>query len=202
MSKKNKYSKAARRKGFLNGLTAKMPTAGNAKNSGIELLKDLGMGVVGAGVGVAMGKPSLLIGIGVTFLGHYTGSSLVSSAGIGMIASGGTKVVSDAVSGVEGMDGMEQVKTRLKAFGNNLKERLYLDKIIKAKPKEEGTSGLGRVRYFKYPQAEVKELDMSGLDSIERDLEASAASYQRQMSGTNGIEGYDEVSGLGNDPIY
>lgn len=174
-----------------------LDTKGNAKNSLIESLKSLAVGVVGGGLaGAAIGKPSLAIGLGTTLTGNYLKSPLLSTFGMGMMASGGYQIG----SGLKGTDGLDGAKDRVKAFGQSIKERLYLDKIIKKKGE---TNGVGEVQYFKYPQ---KELDMGSLNNIENEIARSSEQFeQRQISGSledvAGAE--DDVSGFGEaDKIY
>lgn len=200
MSKKKSTKASKAKKAHVLAIAQELDTKGDAKNSAIESVKDLVVGVIGGGLaGAAVGKPSLLVGFGTSLIGHYMGSSMATSFGLGMMASGGYQISSGAVNGLSGLDG---AKERMKAFGTNIKQRLYLDKIIKpkeeSKEKEEGTNGVGSVQYFKYPQKETQELDMSGLDEIENAIARSGEQFQqKQMSGT-----YDEVSGLEEDKLY
>lgn len=199
MSKKKNTKASKAKKAHVLAIAKQLDTKGDAKNSAIESVKDLVVGVVGGGLaGAAVGKPSLLVGFGTSLIGHYMGSSLATSFGLGMMASGGYQISSGAVNGLSGLDG---AKERMKAFKDNIKQRLYLDKIIKpkqAEEKEESTNGMGSVQYFKYPQQQNQELDMSGLDEIENAIARSGEQFQqRQMSGN-----YDEVSGMEENKIY
>lgn len=194
--KKNKHASNAKKAHVL-AIAQELDTKGNAKNSAIESVKDLVVGVVGGGLaGAAIGKPSLLVGLGTSLIGHYMGSSMATSFGMGMMASGGYQIGQGAVNGT-GLTGLDGAKERMKAFGANIKQRLYIDKIIKPKEttKEEGTEGLGNVQYFKYPQ--TQELDMGSLDTIENEIARSGEQFERrQMSGV-----YDEMSGA-EEKIY
>lgn len=166
--KKNRYDQQARRTGFMKDIQNGLPTKGNIKNTAIETGKDLLIGVVGGGLlGAAIGRPSLLAGIGVTGLGHFMGQRLVSLVGIGMMAAGGFKTQA-AVSGVDGLEG---VKERLLAYRDTMKEKLYLDKIMKKKP----VAGIGNLQYFNYPD-ELQGLygGLAALDNIDHQLEESA----------------------------
>lgn len=196
--KKNKHASKAKKANVL-AIAHELDTKGNAKHSAIESVKDLVVGVVGGGLaGAAVGKPSLLVGFGTSLIGHYMGSSLATSFGLGMMASGGYQIGSGAVNGTS-MSGLDGAKERMKAFGANIKQRLYIDKIIKPKEetKEETTNGMGSVQYFKYPQ-QNQELDMGALDNIESEIARSGEQYeQRQMSGT-----YDDMSGVGDEKLY
>ncbi len=195
MSKtKNKRASKAKKTSVL-AIASELETKGNAKNSAIESVKDLVVGAIGGGIaGAAVGKPSLLVGFGTSLIGHYMGSSLATSFGLGMMASGGYQIGQGAVNGT-GMSGFDGAKERMKAFGQNIKQRLFLDKIIKPKDqKDEGTNGMGNVQYFKYPQSDT--LDMGALDNIERQIAESGSQYEAQMSGA-----YDEVSGTEDERI-
>lgn len=195
MSKKKK--KASKSKSHVLAIAQELNTKGSAKNSAIESVKDLVVGVVGGGLaGAAIGKPSLLVGLGTSLIGHYMGSSMATSFGLGMMASGGYQISQGAVNGTS-LTGLDGAKERMKAFGANIKQRLYIDKIIKPKEiqSDEGTNGIGNVQYFKYPQNQ--ELDMGALNDIESEIARSGEQYERrQMSGA-----YDEMSGS-ETPIY
>lgn len=154
------------------------------KSIGIAVTDLIVGGLAGGAAGAAVGKHSLWIGLLASAAGNYMGQPLISTVGIGMMASGGYQLTGSSVSG---LGGTEEAKQRIKAFGTNLKERLFLDKIIK--PKEAvktGTNGLGNVQYFKYPHSAEKELDMGALDEIEREIAGSGEDYERStMNGAN-----------------
>lgn len=191
MSTTNSYAVAAKKKSFME-LAAKLETKGSVKNTAIETTKDVIAGVlIGGFAGAFIGKPSLLVGLAVTAAGHYFGSSLVSSCGIGMMTSGGYS----AINGISGTDGLNGGKERVKEFASHLTQRLYLDKLkskTKAPAASEETNGLGNVQYFKYPNPNGDQLDMSGLDNIEREIIQSGEQYERRQQ----FAGNDEdVSG-------
>jgi len=168
-------------------LLQQLETEGDAKNSFYEMLKDGVIVLVGAGLGAAIGRPSLLVGLGTSFAGHYLDQPRLTALGMGLIATGGYKVAT-GVNGAE-VGGLEGAKERLKAFGSNVKSNLYLDKFIKSSAvngEEDTTAGLGEVQYFKYP-----ELNMAGLDAIEDEIRKSG----EQFSGTQVGATYDEVAG-------
>src|SRR6185369_84221 len=100
------------------------------KNSFIEMVKSGVIVLTGAGLGAAIGKPSLLVGLGTTFAGHYFNQPRLTDLGVGMIASGGYKLAS-GVNGAE-LEGLEGEKERVKHFGANLKTSTYLDRFIKS----------------------------------------------------------------------
>jgi hypothetical protein len=175
-------------------------TKGNARNSMIEAVKSLAVGVIGGGLaGAAIGKPSLAVGLGTTLTGNFLNVPLLSTFGVGMMASGGYQIG----AGLKGTDGLDGAKDRMKAFGQNLKERLYLDKIIKKKDGTNGVNGVGEVQYFKYPQ---KELDMGSLDNLEQQIARSSEEFAaaRQIAGNDdevsGTEDY--IEGLDDEKIY
>jgi hypothetical protein len=196
MSKKKNKKSSKKNQSKVMTLTQPLETKGNGKNTAIETLKDIAVGVIGGGLaGAAIGKPSLLTGIGTSLIGHYVGVPLMTSFGFGMMASGTYQMATGSVNGVSGLEG---VKERVQLFKESLKQRLYLDKIIKPKKKEdEGANGMGSVQYFKYPNTENKELDMGSLDNIEREIARLGEQYERkQMTGMN-----DDMNGI-EDKLY
>jgi hypothetical protein len=196
MSKKKNKKSSKKNQSKVMTLTQPLETKGNGKNTAIETLKDIAIGVIGGGLaGAAIGKPSLLTGIGTSLIGHYVGVPLMTSFGFGMMASGTYQMATGSVNGVSGLEG---VKERVQLFKESLKQRLYLDKIIKPKKKEdEGANGMGSVQYFKYPNTENKELDMGSLDNIEREIARLGEQYERkQMTGMN-----DDMNGI-EDKLY
>ena len=196
--KKSKKTKGAKQHSqVLASMTKKLETKGNAKATLIETAKDVVIGAVGGGLaGAAIGKPSFLVGLGTTLIGHYSGLSIATNFGLGMMASGGYQIGAGMVNGLSGMNG---VKERVKSFGDNIKQRLYLDKIIKKKTgTDDGANGVGSVQYFKYPKSEMQELDMGSLDNIEQEIARLGEHYERkQMTGMS-----DEMAGIDDEKIY
>lgn len=183
---KNSYQKAAQKKA-LSG-TGDASTGEKMKDAATELGKDIVVGVIGGGVaGAALGRLSFLVGAAVSGVGHFAKSRLASALGLGMMASG----TYQTVSGMNGKpaEGLEGVKERLLALKDDMKKRVFLDKVLKAKtPKtdENGTNGLGQVQYFVYPNSEesMGELDMSALDKFHEQIQNHA---------TNGLNGEMEM---------
>jgi hypothetical protein len=182
-------------------LQQRLETKGNLKNSGIEFFKLSAAALVGAGIGSAVGRPSILVSIPTIIAGKYYDSDLVTAAGIGMMT-GGT-LSKNGLNGTEA-NGLEGAKERVKAFGQDLKERLYLNKIkamlSKAKTKSEGTNGtdgtdgtdgmegtegLDRVSYFE-PSG---NLEVGSLENMEREIERQA-----QIMETKQFAGYEDLS--------
>ena len=199
MSKKKKNKGKAGSKGGVKSIfTRELDTKGSVKNTAIETGISLAMGALGAAAGWAIGRPSLLIGIGTSILGHYTDQPRLKSLAIGLIASGGSEALTKGFSGAS-VNGLEGAKDRILAFGENLKHRLYLDKIIKSK-EAPATDGIGDVQYFKYPNNN-NELDMGSLNDIEDQISGSADQYERE-SQTNGLYDEDQMYGAEAEPNY
>lgn len=178
--KKNRYKSQAKKKQFLSGLNEGLPTKGNVKNTALETGKDILVGVLGGGLLAAIiGKPSMLVGIVTTGAGHYTDSKIIQMIGLGMMAANGfTKTNSNAVSGLEGLDG---IKERLQAYKESMKEKLYLDKIIKKQKDAAATNGIGELQYFTYNDPMNGHL--AALDDIEQQVAESAMQFRGQMTG-------------------
>lgn len=186
--KKNRYQQQAKKKHFLSGMNEGLPTKGNAKNTLLETGKDILIGVLGGGlIGAAIGRPSLLVGIVATGAGHYTDNKLIQLMGIGMMASNGFQK-SGTVSGLEGMDG---VKERLKAYRETFSEKLYLDKILK---KAQAANGIGELQYFTYPDTSMNG-SLAALDDIEDQIAESARQFQGQLRGEEEL--LSDGSGVG-----
>jgi hypothetical protein len=184
---KNSYKKAALKKA-LSG-TEDATTGEKMKDAATELGKDLVVGVIGGGVaGAVLGRLSFIVGAAVSGVGHFAKSRIASALGLGMMASG----TYQSLSGMNGKpaSGLDGVKERLLALKDDMKKRIFLDKVLKAKPEEKteetGTNGLGQVQYFLYPNTEesMGELDMSALDKIHQSIQNSA---------TNGLNGEEEM---------
>jgi hypothetical protein len=158
------------------GITKGLPTKHNVKNTLLETGKNLIVGVVGGGIaGAAIGKPSLLIGLGITGLGHYFEQELATMFGIGVMAANGFQK-----QNLQGLSGMDGVKERLEAYKDNFSEKLFIHLIAKKKGKD-GTDGLGAVKIFNYKDdlANMRKIsdelqqELDNLDHIEKQIESS-----------------------------
>ena len=185
MKSKSKY----KRKRGLHGTDGSKSTANNVKNSLVQTGKDLLIGVIGGGIaGAVIGKPSLLIGAGITGYGHYANKPTLSTFGIGMMAASGFNAGTNATNGIDGFS-KEDVKARLMNFKDSFTSKLFLDKIIKKKT-EETTNGMGAVQYYEYPN-ENKELDFSALDRLHNQVVQSGIDYKKTMQGIESRSRYE-----------
>lgn len=179
MKKKSKY----KRKRALNGTSTTKTTGAKVKDSVIQTGKDLLIGVIGGGIaGAVIGKPSLLIGAGVTGYGHYANKPTMTTFGIGMMAASGFNAGVNSTQGIDGFSA-EDVKARIMNFKDSFTSKLFLDKIIKKKTGE-STNGVGAVQYFEYPN-ENKELDFSALDRLQNQIVQSGIDYKKNMQGVS-----------------
>src|SRR6476469_1341158 len=127
-TRRKQYAKKAKRQNFMQGFASELDTQGNVKNTMLETGKDILVGVLGGGlIGAAIGRPSLVVGIVTTGVGHYSGNKLTQLLGIGIMAANGFQK-NTTVSGLEGLDG---IKERMQAFKESLSDKFYLDKIKK-----------------------------------------------------------------------
>lgn len=190
---KNSYERASKKKSLLGAITKDLETKGDMKNSAIETLKDVVVGVVAGGVaGSAIGRASLIIGAAVTGLGHYYKSRLASIFGVGMMAANGYQQSGTQMQGTpkDGLEGLiEGAKERVMNFKDTFTEKLFLDKVMKKEEKkDEQTKGVGEVQYFTYPEnkelGEGKELDLTALDNLEKQVIESGESFQKKNMGT------------------
>lgn len=192
--KKSKVQANAKKKKFLQGFTQTLDTKSNVQNSLLETGKDLIIGVVGGGfAGAAIGKPSLLIGIAITGTGHFMNNRLLTSLGMGMMASNGFQSKS-----LKGIDGVEDMKERLNTYKKSFLEKTYIDKIkTLQKGKEKATDGVGEVQYFTYPQnlLEGATDEFDALNRIENHI-ANQGLQRSQITGITEFEGLDEIETL------
>jgi hypothetical protein len=195
--KHNRYEKKAAKNSIVEHLANGLPTKHNVKNTLLETGKDLVIGVLGGGlVGAAIGKPSLLVGLGVAGIGHFTEHHLATLFGIGIMAANGFQ--KQTVSGLEGIDG---VKERLEAYKENFAEKLYIKHII-TKKLDSGVHGMGELQFFNYANDidELNEMrgelsnELKALDSIEKQIEQSGIDHAHN-TGIN----IDEQVGQGHD---
>jgi hypothetical protein len=181
----NSYEKKAKKKELLGFI----PDTGDVKQAAMDTGRDLLIGAIGGGLaGAILGRSSLLVGIAVTGISNYLKLKAGTSFGIGLMAAGGYQTIS-SVNGVT-QSGFEGVKERMEAFKEDLKQKLFLDKILKTKKTEEAVSGVGEVQYFTYPGGNDLEGN-AALDHIEQQIAASAEAYDaQQVSGA-----YDDDMG-------
>ncbi len=88
---------------------------------------DLVVGVLGGGlVAAAIGKPALLVGLAISGYGHYAQNKMISALGLGIMASG-------TMSALNSKAVAPTLNERVRAFGEELKRKLFLDKLLKTK---------------------------------------------------------------------
>lgn len=180
--KKARYTKKGKRQTMMQGFGSDLKTAGSIKNTAIETGKGILVGVLGGGLlGAAIGKPSFIVGILTTGVGHYANNKLTQMLGIGMMAANGFAKTATTVSGIEGLDG---VKERVQAFKESFSEKLYLDKLKKKGITDGTTTGFGELQYFTYPNG-----DLAALDAIENQITDSAAQFQGSMPDVDFVRG-------------
>jgi hypothetical protein len=197
MSKKNQYEQQSNKKSLL-GATEEAPTANlSGKATFLEVTKDVLLGVVGGGyTGSYIGKPAFFLGLALTAYGHYNKNRLVTMFGFGMMASPLLPRANNAAKADQSFS--DAAKDRVSNFTDILKEKLFLDKLMKKKEEPPATAGIGDVQYFTYPQQNQLgqgEVDLTALDEIESQIAQSAAAYKnQQMSGMlPGNEGMESL---------
>lgn len=177
-------------------------TKGKGKETVYKTLAHVGVAVIGGGLVTAIiGKPSFLLGLGLTGLGYYKDISWLAPLGIGMMASSHL-VPNESNTGVSGFNlkqETENAKSRLMSLKDSLLSKTYIDKVIKPKATsksstnrttetpvmEETTEGFGSV-----------EANLNVLNQIEKQLVSSAMEIQNQRKeqSTQGFN--DEMNGI------
>ena len=202
----NQYKKKAKKKSLLGELShaEKEQKRKELKEALIETAKqtpaDIGAAIGGGFIGAAIGKASLITGALVSGISHFfkknigdTVSRIGSVMGVGIMAGGFSKPAS-SVNGTLDDCHTDAVKARIKNFGSDLRERLYVDSIPGFKKTttsaaNKQTKTMGETQTFIYPQTEPtkKEVDLSALDEFENGLHKSAAEYQQNNQSTEGL---------------
>lgn len=177
-------------------------TKGKGKETVYKTLANVGVAVIGGGLVTAIiGKPSFLLGLGLTGLGYYKDISWLAPLGIGMMASSHL-VPNESNTGVSGFNlkqETENAKSRLMSFKDSLLSKTYIDKVIKPK----ATSKSSANRMIETPAMEETtegfgsvEANLNVLNQIEKQLVSSAMEIQNQRKeqSTQGFN--DEMNGI------
>lgn len=141
------------------------------KDTWMEILKnvgiDAGIAVLGGGAGAAvLGRYSFLAGAALTTYAHYEKSDKLRTLGIGLMASSSMTLCAkqDPKAGMT-----ENMIERLKSFGQELKRKLLLDKLMPEK---------------QAPKAETKQTDdLKGTE--QKKANDSATSTQQKTEANN-----------------
>ncbi len=192
---KNKFAQKAKQAGFID-FHQRLQTKDNIKNSALETGKDLLIGVIGGGVaGAAIGKPSLLVGIGLTGAGHFTDNHLLKLFGIGLMAANGFQR-SKSVNGLEGLD-KQAILNRIQAYKDNFSEKLFIDKLTgRRSANTESANGIGELQFFNYPNDVNGAYDeLAALEDLEQQI-AQSGIDQMQVSGMGEFGEFGEMGEL------
>ena len=168
---KRKKGKKSKKRSGLSGFTGAV-----SKGKALDALKEAGLmlvaGIAGGGAGAAIGKNSLILGIGTAIAGAYFDKKYVMAAGLGLAVSNVPATKSSNVSGVDGFD-IKQIaqdaKDRVGQYFDNFKEKLYIPAS-----QSDGTNGLQggeEVKYFINPY-NSNDVDMSALDRVNDEVVA------------------------------
>lgn len=179
-------------KSLLAKMNESADTKGDINSSAMETFKNIVFGVLGGGIGTAIiGKASLGVGAVVTGLGHYTGNSLISMLGIGMMSS--SIFLKDKPEDAD-KSFSDKAKGRVKEFGDGLKEKLF----IKKKETEDFSQVQRTDIQTPASQDLITETKLSGIDpniiidNMEQDLE-QAASFYANANSSDAYEDFEEI---------
>lgn len=156
------------------------------KESGVETLKDIVVGVIGGGItGMLLGKSSLLVGAGVTGYGHFSKKPFLRTFGMGMMMGGGVDAAKSAMSGLTADD----IKAKVVSFKDGFLSKLYLDKVFKKEEpsNQKAVSGLGE-----------NELDLSTLTKFEQQILQHGTDLQKKKDAENENVSGNEEENLNN----
>lgn len=157
----------------------------------------MGITVLGGGLGVAiLGRPSFLIGAGLTFAGCYKKDNpWLTPLGLGMMATG--IATSNTVNGVEGFsvkNEIDKAKTRFVDLKDTLMRKTYLDEVIKNKSQSGSKSSMKAIEQTTDGFGSVNA-NLQALDQVEQKLIADAMAIQAKANPS--LHGYDNyLNGL------
>lgn len=176
MAKKtNRYAKKAQKQDLLKILKGTAATKGAIGASALMGIKDIALVVLGGGIIAAVsGKVALPVGFVITGAGYYIDNKILQLIGAGTMAAHNFQKAGT----VQGLEGLEGVKERLQAYKESLKERFFIDQLLK---KKSGTNGVGELHYFN--QSDGMNGDLAALDDIESQLAESALQFQGNIGG-------------------
>lgn len=156
------------------------------KQTGEGLLRDITVGVIGGGLASAiLGRYSFVLGLGLAGYGHYSQNRLLSSLGLGMMASG----TFHALTGRDQKDKPvgEKITERVEAFKSEVKRKLWLDYFEEKKGKPKQTK-----------DETTEELNGTAFDHYEQfagEPEANAQNYfQIEKIAPVNVEDYPEMN--------
>ncbi len=141
----------------------------------------------------------------------YHGESPLVAFGMGMML-GGAFAKTNEVNGLNGeaLSATEKAKSAFSDITEDLKYRLYLDKIFKGNTDEQKTekkkeeiavNGLSDLDIFIAGERMTKDLDFSKLDEVDNHLEASAFDYDKKRSAST-IPAYSPTARVTNAQQY
>jgi len=177
-------------------------TKGKGKETIYKTLAHVGVAVIGGGLAtVVIGKPSFLVGLGLTGYGYYKDISWLAPLGIGMMASSHLvpNESNPPKSGFSVKQEIEDVKDRFTSLKESLLSKTYIDKIYKPK----ATSNSSANRTMEIPAMEETtngfgsvDANLNVLNQIEQQLVSSAMEIQNQRKNQSTQGFNDEMNGL------
>ena len=163
--------------------------------------RDILVGVLGGGVAAALlGKYSFIVGLGLSGYGHFSDNKTVMALGLGMMATGTFTALTGKKQDVK-KPMSDRIKERLEAFKDELKQKVFLDKIlVDEKPIEkkayesasynsatkEGLSGAKKdvlTKEEEYLKSEIDRIKKETEADVEKEFEAFQE-YQKQKKET------------------
>lgn len=174
-------------------------TKGDLKASAMETFKSILVGVLAGGVaGAIAGRASLGIGALVNGIGHYTGNSIASMVGLGMMTSSLTSKANQITSN---RSFSELAKERVNDFSQGVKHKLFMDRKTEKKLQEieqESKTYLSEEEISK--EAKLSGVDPNViLDNMERDLEQAAQFYAdstEDLESDDTFDDFEEVTDI------
>ena len=108
------------------------------KRTAKDVGMDVAIGVLGGGLGAAIFGPySFVGGLVVSFYGNYIENPQIATLGLGMMSSS-SKTTAEGVKQDPKAGMIDNMQERVKAFGNELQRKVFLDKLTLDKKPDKG----------------------------------------------------------------
>lgn len=158
--------------------------------------KDLAVGVLAGGLGAALfGRYSFLAGLVISGYGHYAENTALTTFGLGMMSSS-SMTAAKGVNQNPNATIVEKMQERVKAFGEELQRKLFLDKLMTTKDEKPELKGIEKTD--KTPKAEY----FKGIDKQDEYKDNIMNTIQDQKATDQGLLNPKKDSGQNNKPPY
>lgn len=157
------------------------------KRTAKDVGMDVAIGVLGGGLGAAIFGPySFVGGLVVSFYGNYIENSRIATLGLGMMSSS-SKTAAEGVKQDPKAGMIENMQERVKAFGNELQRKVFLDKLLVDKKPDRGKeeSNLKGVEEIKVEKKATTEVNPKAATKISNPFKVNEDTSELKKKNTD-----------------